>query len=129
MARRQDELVAAIRARRRELRQEIDAFLALEPLKTQIRDHPGPWLLGGVLAGAMASRFLIAPLWKQRGQLARNWVRSRLKDAVLALAAASVHMASSASSVPPPVPDPSPPGTAGVLRRAPRRKRAAAAGY
>ena len=104
MARRQDELVAVIRTQRQELRQEVDAFLALEPLKTQIREHPGPWLLGSVLAGAMASRFLIAPFWQARGQLVRNWVRSRLKGAMLGLVTASVHAASATPSTPSPEP-------------------------
>ncbi len=90
MARRQDELVAAIRRERQALRQEVQEFLALEPLKAQIRDKPGPWLAGGLLAGALAASFLVGPLWQKRGQLARSWVRSRLKDVVVALFLATV---------------------------------------
>ena len=120
MARRQDELVAAIRAERRQLRQEIDAFLALEPLKTQIREHPGPWLLGGLLAGAMAARYLVAPLWRQRGQLARTWVRSKLKDGVLSLVTASVRTAPAATAPQPPETTPDPQAPRVVRRASPR---------
>ena len=62
----------------------------MEPLKAQIRDKPGPWLAGGLLAGALAASFLVGPLWQKRGQLARSFVRSRLKDVVVALFLATV---------------------------------------
>ena len=62
----------------------------MEPLKAQIRDKPGAWMVGGLVAGALAASFLVKPLWQKRGQLAQSWVRSRLKDVVVALFLATV---------------------------------------
>ena len=107
------------------MRQEIDAFLALEPLKSEIRAHPGAWLLGSALAGALAARLIVPPLWRQRGQLAGSWVRARLKDAVLGLAAGSVRTAGPASEATSPLVPPDAPAVHASPRSSRRMQSAA----
>ena len=90
MARRQDELVAAIRTQRRELQTTTRELLGLEPLKASIRSHPGPWLIGGVVLGGLLLRFAVMPMWKRRGNWVSKWVRSRLRESLLRLVTATI---------------------------------------
>lgn len=90
MARRQDELVESIRLRRRLLAQELRSILSLPALEASLRSRPLPWLLGGILAGWAGMRFLARPLWRDRRNVTRRWVRGRLRDTVLALFVAAL---------------------------------------
>lgn len=90
MARRQDELVAAIRTQRRELQATTRELLGLEPLKASIRSHSVPWLIGGVVLGGLLLRFAVKPMWKRRGNWAGKWVRSRLRESLLRLVTATI---------------------------------------
>lgn len=90
MARRQDELVTAIRTQRRELQTTTRELLGLEPLKASIRSHPVPWLIGGAVLGGLLLRFAIKPMWKRRSGWAGNWMRSRLRGSLLRLITATI---------------------------------------
>ncbi len=90
MARRQDELVAAIRAQRLELQAVTRELMALEPLKAHIRAHPVPWLIGGAVLGGLLIRFAVKPMWRRRGALAGQWLRTRLRESLLRLVTATL---------------------------------------
>ncbi|MFQ5600476.1 MAG: hypothetical protein ACE5G2_07975 [Candidatus Krumholzibacteriia bacterium] len=89
MARKQERLVAAIRARRQELGASLRELVSFGEVERRIRNVPIPWLVGSVVAGLVGVR-VVAPLLARRGRSAASaWIRSRLRQGVLALALAA----------------------------------------
>lgn len=85
MARRQDRLVEEIRARRHSLGGHLHELVSLEPLREHIRHGPAGWLLGSALAGLLCGRILPPLVLRHAG----GWVRSKLRDTLVAMALAA----------------------------------------
>ena len=81
MARRSEELVTEIRAQRQRLGAEFEALFSLDQVRDQVRSEPTAWLLGGVVTGALASRFLMPMAFG----LASGWLKGKAKDTVMDL--------------------------------------------
>lgn len=87
MARRQEQLVRAIRARRRAIARSVRARVApLDPVRESVRRHPAAWAMGGALVGMVTARAFGARLVRGGRRLAGAWVEQRLGDVILSVA-------------------------------------------
>lgn len=89
MARRADELVRQIRARRRGLRAALDALLATDELARRVRRDPWSWLAGGAAVGVVAGRLLPSPVLEAGRRGINAVLAPRLRTAILGLFSAA----------------------------------------
>ncbi len=91
MSRQADELVNAIRARRQSVIGAVDGLVSHHELARRVRRNPAPWLVAGVLAGAVAGRFFARPMWqsgkKRLAAIAIGPLQLALRGLVAAVAA------------------------------------------
>lgn len=84
------EVVDEIRAKRGQVVADVRGLSPWHELERRIREAPGPWLIGGVLAGLVSGRFLAAPVLRRgRGRLG-GFVRAQVKQGLVTLALAAV---------------------------------------
>ena len=89
MARRSDELVREIRARRRGVTQAVEDLLSTHEVARRIRRHPWAWLAGGTAAGLAAGGLLPRTVMAGARRGFTQAVVPRLKTAVVGLVAAA----------------------------------------
>jgi hypothetical protein len=112
------EVVAEIRAKRGQVLADVRGLSPWQELERRIREAPGPWLIGGVLAGLVSGRFLAAPAVRRGRGRVGGFVRAQVKQGLVTLALAALgrptaDAADHGADTPLPRPDeaPSPPST------------------
>ena len=89
MPRRADQIVAAIRARRRQVVRDVGDLTSARELGRRVRRAPEVWVLGGALAGLVAARFFAAPLLDTGKRGLRRYAWARLRSTLVAVAVAA----------------------------------------
>jgi hypothetical protein len=84
------EIVDEIRARRGKVLADVRDLTPVRELERRVRQAPGLWLAGGILAGLVSGRFLAAPLFRSSRGRVGDYVRSRFKQGAVALAVAAL---------------------------------------
>ena len=90
MARRADELVREIRARRRNVKQAVEDLLSTHELARRIRRDPWAWLAGGAAAGMAVGRFLPRPLLEGARRSVHAVLVPRLRTALAGIVTAAL---------------------------------------
>jgi len=95
MARQQERLVKAIRARRRAFGNRAQETVrqtvgSLDSVRDSVRRYPAAWAIGGTIAGIVTVRRFGSSLMRGSGKLAGRWAQKRFSDALLAAALQAV---------------------------------------